>query len=133
MSTGTDRRSSPKPDASSDGSECSGSETQKEKEKAPDWDCQKHTHRLWWYQADMYVESLGLSETATGADRDEMTSPSAKIRRKYAKRNRKLFRVLLKMLNKTTVAGKTLLMQIADDFAEDKDCLLYTSPSPRDS
>ena len=61
------------------------------------------------------------SNTGGRENRDDATSGDAKVRDEYVRKNGDLFREILRMFNAKSEAGKTLMLQIQDEFDNDHD------------
>ena len=76
---------------------------------------------LWQWQATMHLNGKGYKATLEGENRDDATSGDAKVRDEYVRKNGDLFREILRMFNAKSEAGKTLMLQIQDEFDNDHD------------
>ena len=76
---------------------------------------------LWQWQATMHLNGKGYKATLEGENRDDATSGDATVRDEYVRKNGDLFREILRMLNAKSEAGKTLMLQIQDEFDNDHD------------
>ena len=76
---------------------------------------------LWQWQATMHLNGKGYKATLEGENRDDATSSDATVRDEYVRKNGDLFREILRMLNAKSEAGKTLMLQIQDEFDNDHD------------
>ena len=76
---------------------------------------------LWQWQATMHLNGKGYKATLEGDNRDDATSGDATVRDEYVRKNGDLFREILRMLNAKSEAGKTLMLQIQDEFDNDHD------------
>ena len=76
---------------------------------------------LWQWQATMHLNGKGYKATLEGDNRDDATSSDATVRDEYVRKNGDLFREILRMLNAKSEAGKTLMLQIQDEFDNDHD------------
>ena len=83
-------------------------------DKGPRWDGQKTTKDAWWYKFQPYLRTLGLWETANGANRNWRLDPD-KVD-KYETLNWKLWRAINRSIMEDTLAGNSLLMTMQDDF-----------------
>ena len=54
--------------------------------------------------------------TLEGENRDDATSGDAGVRAEYARKNGEIFWEILRMFNAKSEAGKTLMLQIQDEF-----------------
>ena len=69
----------------------------------------------------MHLNGKGYKATLEGDNRDDATSSDATVRDEYVRKNGDLFREILRMLNAKSEAGKTLMLQIQDEFDNDHD------------
>ena len=104
-----------------DGSACwsDGSKDKLIDRRGPEWDCTVKEWMLWQWQATMHLNGKGYKATLEGENRDDATSGDAKVRDEYVRKNGDLFREILRMFNAKSEAGKTLMLQIQDEFDND--------------
>ena len=69
----------------------------------------------------MHLNGKGYKATLEGENRDDATSGDAGVRAEYARKNGDLFWEILRMFNAKSEAGKTLMLQIQDEFDNDHD------------
>jgi hypothetical protein len=69
----------------------------------------------------MHLNGKGYKATLEGENKDDATSGEADVRAAYARKNGDLFREILRMFNAKSEAGKTLMLQIQDEFDNDHD------------
>ena len=69
----------------------------------------------------MHLNGKGYKATLEGDNRDDATSSDATVRDEYVRKNGDLFREILRMFNAKSEAGKTLMLQIQDEFGNDHD------------
>ena len=69
----------------------------------------------------MHLNGKGYKATLEGENRDDPTSGDATVRDEYVRKNGDLFREILRMFNAKSEAGKTLMLQIQDEFGNDHD------------
>ena len=89
--------------------------------RGPEWDCTVPTWHLWQWQATMHLNGKGYKATLEGENKDDVTSGDAAVRDEYVRKNGDLFREILRMFNVKSEAGKTLMLQIQDEFDNDHD------------
>ena len=93
-------------------------------DKGPTWNGRKETWAAFWYKQYVYMKLCNggrLGATVDGADISEKHSDDEKVRNAYKRRNLLVWRYMHRPIAEHTVAGKTLLMMIEDDFGEDND------------
>ena len=115
-------------DGHSDASDGSGSgrETRRtnrtgSRDKGPTWSCSKGTFQDWLWETEPVWDAMGLHKTYTGQNRADADSSDKVVQARYAKRNRKLFRAIIKQLDRDTIQGKGMRMMIKDEFGADRD------------
>ena len=64
----------------------------------------------------MHLNGKGYKATLEGENKDDVTSGDAAVRDEYVRKNGDLFREILRMFNAKSEAGKTLMLQIQDEF-----------------
>ena len=69
----------------------------------------------------MHLNGKGYKATLEGENKDDVTSGDAAVRDEYVRKNGDLFREILRMFNAKSEAGKTLMLQIQDEFDNDHD------------
>ena len=69
----------------------------------------------------MHLNGKGYKATLEGENKDDVTSGDAAVRDEYVRKNGDLFREILRMFNVKSEAGKTLMLQIQDEFDNDHD------------
>ena len=121
------RRSAPARDdgTNSDGSDAQfGHQDQSDllgKYAGPEWSGERDDHADWAWEAMPHLDSMGLEEVRLGLNRWKMVSSDSKIKKKYHKHLRKLFRSVLRMISKRTTAGKSLRLMLRAEFGEERD------------
>ena len=117
------RSSTGSPATDRDGSACwsDGSKDKLIDRRGPEWDCTVKEWMLWQWQATMHLNGKGYKATLEGENKDDMTSGDAAVRDEYVRKNGDLFREILRMFNVKSEAGKTLMLQIQDEFDNDHD------------
>ena len=116
-------------DEHSDNSDGSGSghETKRtkdvvvERERGPKWACSKATFGDWYWESEPVWDAMKLTKTYLGENRDQKDSPDPKVRARYAKGNRKLFRCIIKQLERDNIQAKSMRLMIKDEFGADRD------------
>ena len=116
-------------DGHSDVSDGSGSgpetkvtiKTDKSRDKGPKWACSKATFQEWLWETEPAWDAMGLQKTYTGRNRADSESFDKAVRERYAKSNRKLFRAIIRQLERETIQGKAMRMMIKDEFGADRD------------
>ena len=100
---------------SSDGSG-SGRETRRKKktgesrhDKGPKWDCNKGTFQEWLWESEPVWDAMGLHKWYTGSNRQDAESADDRVRARYDERNRRLFRVVLRQLDRDTIQATVRL------------------------
>ena len=90
-------------------------------DKGPKWACSKPTFQDWLWEMEQVWDAMGLYKTYTGLNRDNAQSTDLRVRHRYAKSNRKLFRSIVRQLERDTIQAKAMRMMIKDDFGGDRD------------
>ena len=75
-------------------------------DRVPRWDAQKTTYDSWWYEMVPYLKTLGLWDTATGANRHWKIDASKSS--EYEKLSQKLWRTLTRAI--MPAEGEDLLL-----------------------
>ena len=109
----------------SDGSG-SGRETRRSKDadatrdRGPKWACSKATFSDWLWESEPVWDAMGLSKWYTGQNRADASADDKGVRERYAKGNRKLFRAILRQLERDSIQAKQMRMMIKHDFDSDR-------------
>ena len=88
-------------------------------DKGPKWACTKPTFPDWLWEMEQVWDAVGLHHTYTGQNRDDAQSSDSRVRKRYAKSNRKLFRSIIRQLDRDTIQAKAMRLMIKDDFDGD--------------
>ena len=105
----------------------SGHETRRSKrtgrshDKGPKWACSKGTFQEWLWETQDCWDAMGLHKTYSGTNRGDLESADRIVRARYEKKNRKLFRAIIRQLDRESIQGKGMRMMIKDEFNEDRD------------
>ena len=59
-------------------------------------------------------DAVGLHHTYTGQNRDDAQSADSRVRKRYAKSNRKLFRSIIRQLDRDTIQAKAIASTKSD-------------------
>ena len=59
-------------------------------DKGPKWACTKPTFPDWLWEMEQVWDAVGLHHTYTGQNRDDAQSSDSRVRKRYAKSNRKV-------------------------------------------
>ena len=57
----------------------------------------------------------------TGSNRQDAESADDRVRARYDERNRRLFRVVLRQLDRDSIQAKKMRMMVKSDFGTDRD------------
>ena len=89
-------------------------ETDGRQERGPKFKCTKSAFMEWCWESEPVWDAMGLHKTYTGENRGDQKSANEKRREKYERRNAKLFRVIIRQLDRDSIAGRKMRMMIMD-------------------
>jgi len=90
-------------------------------DRGPKWACSKATFKEWLWETEPAWDAAGLHKTYTGLNRAEAEHADRRVRERYAKSNRKLFRAIIRQLDRDSIQAKGMRMMIKADFGADRD------------
>ena len=64
---------------------------------------------------------MGLHKVYTGKNRADAESADERVRARYDERNRRLFRVVIRQLDRDTIQAKKMRMMVKSEFGNDRD------------
>ena len=93
------------------------------RDKGPKWACSKATFQEWYWETQDPWDAMGLHKTYTGKNRADAESADDRVRARYEKLNRKLFRTIIRQLERDSIQAKKMSSVQYSECSQLRACL----------